>query len=108
MLGGANAQTVHFTNVCFVYVKRSFLEGHVNLADHADLKLFGHFAWMSWWQGSQTCGPAAPAVRCAAQLTRRAAVQIPGEATRTQARISRHGQTMNFSPPSASVAGTRN
>ena len=38
MLGGANAQTVHFTNVCFVYVKRSFLEGHVHLADRADLE----------------------------------------------------------------------
>ena len=38
MLGGANAQTVNFANVCFVYVKRSFLEGHVHLADGADLE----------------------------------------------------------------------
>ena len=38
MLGGANAQTVHFANVCFVYVKRLFSEGRVHLADGGDLE----------------------------------------------------------------------
>ena len=38
MLGGANAQTVHFTNARFVYVKRSFSEARVHFADGGDLK----------------------------------------------------------------------